>query len=472
MAALLRADTRLWTPGQVKPTGVPRIDWSHPLAQGLLFYGFDTGLGVILDLAGGRPSQQMPSASIKASNSVTPWGSGLNWTPGSGTDGRFFSSDAAIRAATANPPWTAAMATVQKATNAQVERPFNRTAGNGSGATCNWLFQYPASSSQLSFYLNSGGTVAGPVGTFSGSLNSLVTAVGVATSGSTASFYANGALVGSLTGLTIGSSNTNDAICFSGDSSANSQHAGSGFVFYGAFWNRALSQAEILQLHLDPYCFLVPGEGEMPALPQTAVAPAVAGVSAACSTGAAVPAISGGVLGVSASAQTSPGAPVASITAGGCFVTATAGAFSVSTGSVGLPGRIDIVARDAGVDIVSGPEGAAGPEGLDPVGGPSFGWAGAILAGDPAQFATALSAGTFSASACGGGCDPAYLATAPSVFTLTRNGVAVGSVTFEPSQTTPVFTLADPTRSAGDVFGAIPPASPDATLRGPTFFLN
>lgn len=55
-AAALGVGRRLWQPrGQVKPDGIPHIDFGHPLANGLLFDAIDTGLGFYKTLTPGHP---------------------------------------------------------------------------------------------------------------------------------------------------------------------------------------------------------------------------------------------------------------------------------------------------------------------------------------------------------------------------------------------------------------------------------
>lgn len=261
MPALLRADTRLWTPGQIKPTGIPRIDWSHPLAAGLVFYGFDTGLGVIVDLVAGRLANAVTGAT-KAPLGASAWGAGFAWN---NSDGRYFNSDAAIRAATAAPPWT--MATACSPTSLSTNpNTFGRYANNGGTAPfVNWTC--PMTATTVGASLCSGGvdTAIGTVASVSAADTFLSAAI-VANSSSVAGLYVNGQQSGSnTTGLNIQSSNTNDPIGFSTASNAGVKFPFTGLIFYGAFWSRALSATELLQLHLDPYCFLVPAEGEMPA---------------------------------------------------------------------------------------------------------------------------------------------------------------------------------------------------------------
>jgi Concanavalin A-like lectin/glucanases superfamily len=306
MTALLKPFAKLSAPGQVKPTGVPRIDWSHPLAQGLVFYGFDTGQGLIIDLVRGRAMQ-----SVSASGGPTPALSADQWSTGFLYDANhtnYFASDAEIRNLTAAPPWTCACAFNQQTIGVS-SIPFCRTANNGVGQPfVNWCFQNDAlSDNHLTFAVNSGGTFAyiGTAGSGGAAVppNAFHTLLGVANSSSSATYFVDGVSQGTTTGLSIQSVDTNDAICFGGDSSASVVHpCPSAFVPYGAFWNRALSASEILQLHLDPYCFLLSAEGEMPALYLAGTTVALSGRSLGMAIGRASPAGGAALSGARAAA--------------------------------------------------------------------------------------------------------------------------------------------------------------------------
>src|SRR5262249_12479116 len=74
--------TTPWRSGQKKPfASIPRINWSHPLARGLVTYMYDAGGGVVIDLVTGRtatargPSAGAPTS--QASVQTSPYGSSL-----------------------------------------------------------------------------------------------------------------------------------------------------------------------------------------------------------------------------------------------------------------------------------------------------------------------------------------------------------------------------------------------------------
>lgn len=270
MGALFRGSNRLWFPGQVKPQGVPRIDWTNPLTNGLIFFGFDTGLGLIVDLVGGRPAQRIPSTTA-ASVSTSPWGTGFLWN---GSDGRFFASDSIIQVAATNsnyPPVTWVCAYNMTGTVGSDTIPFGRTLNNGALGATNWNINLNTAGSGQNRVTANWGTGSGNVtGTnvWTSNANNQFASVAFtqAANGSTSTLWAQGVLADTQSKGTIQADNVNDAVMFSGASAAASLQPMTGFVYYGAFWTRALSQSELIQLYLDPYCFLMPAEGEWPAL--------------------------------------------------------------------------------------------------------------------------------------------------------------------------------------------------------------
>lgn len=258
MSARIKPYVKFDSFGQIKPRGIPRINWSHSLAQGLLFYGFDTG-DIIIDLARGLPQQQAPSTTIAPSTEFSQYGSGIGWN---NSDSKYFASDSAIRTATAGKhSW--ACAYVQTGTAGSFARPFGRTAQNG-GSEPFVNFDFEINRSGLGQNIVNAAWFDGPAGTFdissdwTGNANNVfVSLAATFTSTTNVDFYAQGQKIGPTT-TALGSSDTSDAIIFSGSSSAASSNPFVGNVFYGAFWNRTLTAEECLQLHLDPYCFLVP----------------------------------------------------------------------------------------------------------------------------------------------------------------------------------------------------------------------
>jgi hypothetical protein len=342
--------------------GRPAHRLVSPLAQGLVFYGFDTGFGLIVDLVRGRTMQ-----SVSASGGPTPALSADQWSAGFLYDAghtNYFASDAEIRNLTAAPPWTCACALDQLTlTNGAI--CFCRTANNSAGQPyMDWCFQSDfAGGGHTTFAVNSGGAytyvgTAGSTGTAIGA-NGFHTLVGVANSSSSASYFVDGVSQGTTAGLSIQSINAGDAICLGGNSSASVLNpCASAFVPYGAYWSRALSSSEILQLHLDPYCFLQPGEGEIPALSLSLASIALSGRSLGMAAGRASPAGSTALVGrgstaargvapTSGAAALSAASKVATTVrgavAGKAFLAARAGA--IATGLASASGKTALSAN-------------------------------------------------------------------------------------------------------------------------------
>lgn len=233
--------------GQFKRPGIPSIDYSHPLAQGLILYAFDTGIEV-LDLVMSRPAPPVPGTSSQG-KLITPFGQSTFYN----STGVFFNSDTLIRSVTAAGSWTAACAYNISSFQGN---PFGRTANNnGSQPFANWNFGNGGANS-TTFNWNNGGLLGSF--TWTGQQLNQYTSTAMVAAGTTSVLsYAQGALQNTSTGQTVASANTNDAVLVSGVSSAGAAGGIIGTTYYGGFWSRVLSAAEIKSLHFDPYQFLV-----------------------------------------------------------------------------------------------------------------------------------------------------------------------------------------------------------------------
>src|SRR3974390_639081 len=239
-----------WRFGQAKPFGsIPQINWHHPLAQGLVFCGYDQS-GMIIDLVGGRP---MKSVGTKDSVISSAWGSGLNYN----LDGsKYFTSDAALRASYTTISF--ACAYVQTGTVGSYASPFMRSANNNATTPyTNFVVNLnPAAAGQNTVSI--GYSLTGPAvaqsANWTGNANNVFTTI-LGTVDTGYKFYAQGILRDSASGAYV-PFNTQDSVVFSGVSDAAATNPFAGFVYYGAFWNRVLSASEAVQLHQDPYCFL------------------------------------------------------------------------------------------------------------------------------------------------------------------------------------------------------------------------
>jgi hypothetical protein len=267
--AILQAYSRgLRLAGQQSPRGSARIDWRHPITNGLLFYAIDTG-GWLIDLVRYTTAGYVGTTD---SAGMTAYGPGINWGANGGSS-IWFPNDAKISAAgsTNNISW--ACAYIQTGTVAAYTRPFGRTANNGGAVPyVNWDFEInPASAGQNTVNANFS-SVAGLASSpnWTGNANNVFTSLAATCmflgGNHTTDLYAQGQYVSTHGGDIPQDSPTNSSIMFSGASNASVISNFVGKVFYGAFWARTLSADEIAYLHADPYCFLIPTEGEMPIL--------------------------------------------------------------------------------------------------------------------------------------------------------------------------------------------------------------
>ena len=116
--------------------------------------------------------------------------------------------------------------------------------------------------------------------------------------------------------------------------------------------------------------------------------------------------------------------------------------------------------------IVRGREGPPGPAAVV---GVSFTWHGVLQSSEPAQGFAMPTAGVFNPANFVGNCDVAP--SADATFTLAIDGVGAGSVTFHAGVKVPTLVLTTTAYGKGSYVKAMPPASPDASLSGPSFAL-
>jgi hypothetical protein len=282
MASILKPFQVLNPRGQIKPRGPVTIDRSHPVTNDLLFYGFDTGDGLIIDLVTNKPMNSVGTFDVPG---VSSYGTGLAYA---GAGSKFFAADSNFDAAgspAVGSGFSWACAYIQTAT-VGITRIFGRTAGNDAAAPfANWYFSINPQGSgqnvvQAGYY-----TVSGLVGstTWTSNANNVFTSLLATALHQTPvnvfTFYTQGQQ-NSIDGFDAPtSSSANSSIVFSGSSDASVNKPFIGVVFYGAFWGRVLRSDEAALLHSDPYCFLIPAEYEMPAVFAPTVAPVITGGS-------------------------------------------------------------------------------------------------------------------------------------------------------------------------------------------------
>ena len=261
--------------GRVKPfTSIPRINWDHRLARGLLAYAFDCGNGVFMDLVAQRP--------------MTKGIIGTPTLPGvvSTRYGQAYKL-AAQAGATASVNWSSPhIAAYDNVTNTA---PFAQATGlimtaqtaSGLGNPSLWALSDSSGNNQLGqtilivpnvatprFYMvnthqDSGGVVAPNVYT------SLIASCGFGSPNVTlwcmddAGQNVITPITSTLAGLTGQAFNINDFYNPSSGSGSNSSSYFNGFIFYAAFWKRELTQSDASLLHNDPWGLLIFPEDEI-----------------------------------------------------------------------------------------------------------------------------------------------------------------------------------------------------------------
>lgn len=250
--------------GQYKPPGIPRINWQHPITNGLIFYAYDTGCGAnpsggfggtgnygvqpgIIELAQHRIA--FLGGIAQSNTQLSPFGSGIRYNASYSCG---FVADTATRDLKV---FTAACGYFQTATQTGNNRCFGRTANNGSSPFLNWDWEATAGGNVNFNMLNSSSsiiTVASPA-----QVSNKYCTVMTTNDNVTARAYFNGTQVGSTANANPVGINSGDALVMGGASVNATAAPWTGLSFYGAYWKRTLTAAEAELLHYDPYCFLI-----------------------------------------------------------------------------------------------------------------------------------------------------------------------------------------------------------------------
>lgn len=273
MVAPLR---RLYRGPGIKPyASVPRIDWSHPLAAGLDHFIYDAGSAHV-DLAAGLLSSAVTNTTSPAI-ATNKLGPGLKYTGTAGANGW------SVLGKNGHPDYTNFGTTI----------PYSVVAGTILGTTGNSVplaavAMTTATDSTYNtgpaLFYDNGGSVnrfAWILGNGASQVNYTATAVAnvlntwglIGTASTTATRYANGIFEANSTGLSavnsgvvtagkIGAFTINNGTPVGNNDSGGLGGQNGSLPFYAA-WNRALTASEFLQIHLDPYCFLIFPEDEM-----------------------------------------------------------------------------------------------------------------------------------------------------------------------------------------------------------------
>jgi hypothetical protein len=219
------------------PGPTTRVDWSHPVAQGL---GFCTLDGTV-DIAYGIPITQNNAPD----HGLMPTGRARSYV---GASTQYSSFPAAP--------------SVQSPTQVSIVVWMQRTNGNvnvyvGQDINANRVFTFDGASATR-FYVNGGGgtdIVTGATN-ISGSVSPRPRMIaGTATSGASINVYVDGVLDGTASPCTFNATQTADwnigRRAFSG-----AENYVTGTIGPVMIWRRALTASEIALLYADPFCFL------------------------------------------------------------------------------------------------------------------------------------------------------------------------------------------------------------------------
>jgi hypothetical protein len=262
--------------GQAKPyTSIPRINWGHPLAKGLVSYLHDCGGGVVIDLVTGKLCKVVSFGTLTNNPRITPTVlGGTAWNSNGGQAGNNGNSWGIV----------APIASIQdNLTNAA---PYSFASGYmprgaiASSVVFGTIFCFSdTTGANVPFYMGIDDSNHLAIIFSNGSLrtiavsppvNGYATTAGVLTSATSGTCYHVDAVNGfnSQTNTETTYSFTGHQGCLYTDNVPGSNVGGvdsafNGTIFYGAAWkNRALTAAEVRLLHQDPWCLLVYAEDE------------------------------------------------------------------------------------------------------------------------------------------------------------------------------------------------------------------
>lgn len=246
--------------GQAKPyASIPRIDWTHPLSKGLFIYCYDSG-GIVTDLVSNKVGKRN-GANFGVGGSK--FGRGVQY-PGAGLEvsTEFPNSNLAAltNAVHATGIFSYATAWYVTALPAAFASTFvfGDAVGSGFG-----IYQGINSPSEVQLFTNDAQGTG--VTTTLNTTNAFHTALAVCPTSATQIGYFDGVNVGSGTQSNISGETDLEPIfgAFQTNATVGDGDGVLGQMYYGAVWNRPLTAREALQLHLDPYCFLIYPEDEL-----------------------------------------------------------------------------------------------------------------------------------------------------------------------------------------------------------------
>jgi len=236
--------------GQAKPwSSIPRINWAHPLAQNLVVYGYDAG-GVVIDLVNGGVG--FTTTATTAGRGSSKFGSGYKYTSGGGAIRLPFTP----RINSVVPPFSIACSFFVTAV----------TAGNAlfcladTTASAPVYMSFDSATTMRAGFVNGADDLTYTVPSI---LNSYHSMVGVGASTTSIAAYFDGSSRATSANNPTSAFPAAAPIFNSFDLDGLNGNTTAGFIYYGALWTRALNDEEILQLHFDPYCFLIYPEDEI-----------------------------------------------------------------------------------------------------------------------------------------------------------------------------------------------------------------
>lgn len=268
MAPLLRlGPTKLILPGQVKPTGIPKLDWSHPLTFGMLVYVFDPGDGPALDLVSGQVGVFGSNSTTLATRGASRFGTANHYNGGQsysfvfnnlvaaatsvGTVASAGYTENTANAATGYFEWDVYSNTLGGTQTGYRDCEYHSNAPGSSGLSCygglngtNAVFYVPSTTVNdfVFFAITSDGANRNGYGATSLNADQPLRNFGTAAE--------TNKVIDAVCHLAIG----DYTVVPIGGAAPNFPYTGS--VFFWALWNRVLSLNEIIQLNLDPYQFL------------------------------------------------------------------------------------------------------------------------------------------------------------------------------------------------------------------------
>jgi len=248
--------------GQTRPwTSIPRINWAHPLTSDLVFYGYDAG-GTVLDLVNGGIGKIF-SSTTHLTRAASPFGMGFKYG-GTGTSDSVSLPLASTKVSTfanTTAPFSQAIGAMGTLNTANGYIVALGSASAGADNTGFAVFTTGASGLATASF-NNGGSVPGFSRAFTPGVYH--TLISVATTTAAATLYFDGKFDSTFSGTTVNAITAQQVNFNTGQAGAAAFGGGLlGFVYYYAGWTRALTAFEALQLHSDPYCFLIYPEDEV-----------------------------------------------------------------------------------------------------------------------------------------------------------------------------------------------------------------